>query len=68
MELIFIGKKFYFESSTRMSSIYTIDGQRYDWGFVQRDLSQGKSIHIRPATEKELIPYAKRLATIIRKG
>jgi len=60
-ELIFIGDKFYNESSTIMSSIYTIDGRRSDWGFVQVTLSQGESVYIRPATKVELAPYIEKL-------
>lgn len=64
MELIFIGDKFYNESGSIMSSIYTVDGERSDWGFVQIALSAGKSVHIRPATKDELLPYNLKLAEI----
>jgi hypothetical protein len=59
--LIFIGNDFYFESGTMMSCIYTEDGNRYDWGFVQRDLSEGKTVTIRSATDAELGFYYKKL-------
>lgn len=58
-KLIFIGYKFYFESGTMMSSIYTEDGQRYDWGFVQRDLQNGIPVDIRPATDAEFAKYQR---------
>jgi hypothetical protein len=64
MELIYIGDHFYFESGTVMSSIYTIDGERYDWGFVSIALRSGKSVHIRPATKNELALYEKKLAAL----
>ena len=28
------------------SPLRTTDGKRYDWGFVQRDLRNGKEVHI----------------------
>ncbi len=31
--IIFIGEKFYMESRTTMSSLYTENGERYDYGF-----------------------------------
>lgn len=61
MELIYIGDEFYSRSRTMMSSIYTIDGKRSDWGFVSLALKSGESVSIRPATEEELIPYKKML-------
>lgn len=66
IELIFIGDDFYLQSGTSMSCIYTVDGHRYDWGFVQRDLRAGKSITIRPATVEELQPYIQHLNEIRR--
>ena len=61
MELIFIGNKFYNESKTIMSPIYTVEGERSDWGFVQIALQNGESVHIRPATQREIVPYIERL-------
>lgn len=57
MELIYIGEKFYSKSGTVMSSIYDVQGNRQDWGKVQIALKNGKSVHIRPATEKEMEQY-----------
>ena len=58
IRVVFIGERFYKESQTLMSAIYKIppDGKfvRYDWGFLQLDISAGKEIYIRPATEKEI--------------
>lgn len=59
--LIYIGDHFYHESGSIMSPVYTEDGRRYDWGFVQRDLAEGKSISIRPATPEEKTYYEQKL-------
>jgi hypothetical protein len=64
IELIYIGERFYFDSGSAMSSIYTIDGQRYDWGFVKRDLANGLSVEIRPANRKEIEAAESRLEMI----
>ena len=67
VELIYIGENFYRESETSMSSIYTVDGKRYDWGFVDSALQQGKTVNIRPATTLELNHYEAELNRIRRK-
>lgn len=67
MEVVYIGEKFYRESKSTMSSIYTIEEygfHRTDWGKVQIALAEGKSIHIRPATRAELVPFEKELVKI----
>lgn len=64
LNLIFIGTKFYFESGTRMSSIYDETDNRSDWGFVQVHLSNGGEVHIRPATSTELAYYQVKLDRI----
>ena len=61
MELIYIGNKFYLESGTMMSPIYDVNGYRQDWGKVQIALQNGESVHIRPATQSELIPFNEKL-------
>lgn len=61
-KLIFIGDKFYRQSKTMMSSIYTEDGARFDWGFVNRDLRDGYIVTIRPASKIEMEFYEKELA------
>jgi hypothetical protein len=63
MELIYIGRKFYEESCTVMSSIYSIDGNRSDWNQVQATLG-GENINIRPATLKEMNIYNEKLKNI----
>jgi hypothetical protein len=54
INLVYIGDDFYWESGTAMSSIYTEDWKRSDWGKVQVALRDGASIFIRPATDAEM--------------
>lgn len=61
LELIFIGNRFYDQSRTMMSCIYTIDGQRSDWGQVQIALTAGETVNIRPANRVELQHYQEKL-------
>ena len=66
IELFYIGDQFYSKSYTFMSSIYKIDTyERYDWGFVQIDLQNGKEVYIRPATNEEMKWAKQILANII---
>jgi len=65
MELIYIGENFYRKSSTIMSSIYDVEGFRQDWGKVQIALQNGQSVHIRPATKKEMEIYNNRLRVLL---
>lgn len=60
--IIYIGKKFYFESGTMMSSVYTEGGLRYDWGLLQLDLEAGETITIRQASHAEREYYEGKLA------
>lgn len=55
INLIHVGDYFYSKSGTSMSSIY-VEGtwERYDYGFVQRDLDRGNTVNIRPANDEEL--------------
>jgi hypothetical protein len=55
--LIYIGDEFYSKTRTMMSSLYTLDGDRCDWGFVQSALAAGRTVTIRPATAAELQSY-----------
>lgn len=64
INLIYVGEHFYRESKSIMSSIYTEDGRRYDWGFVQMELRNGNSVTIRPATEEELSKFQEKLAEL----
>jgi uncharacterized protein YprB with RNaseH-like and TPR domain len=64
IHLIYIGERFYAESGSMMSSLYTTTGHRYDWGFVQRDLRDGYEVRIRNATHAELVPYERQLAEL----
>lgn len=71
MKVVYIGDAFYSKSITMMSSIYEIypKGEtgfiRTDWGKIQLALAQGKSIHIRPATPREMAYFNRRLKEII---
>lgn len=65
MEIIYIGEEFYHKSGTRMSSLYDTDGNRQDWEFVTIALQKGESVHIRPATEEEKLPYIKQLEALL---
>lgn len=62
--IIFIGSEFYWKSSTIMSSIYEIIDDylvRSDWGQVQVALQKGEEVHIRPATDAEMVWAYKKL-------
>lgn len=54
IELVYIGDEFYTKSKSIMSSLYTLDFARYDYGFLQRDLELGYNVIIRQATKDEL--------------
>jgi hypothetical protein len=67
VNLFYIGNSFYSKSRTYMSPIYEVGTyNRYDWGFVDRDLRKGSSVLIRPATLQEM-DWAKRVLTEILK-
>jgi len=67
VNLFFIGSKFYNESGTIMGFIYheekTSKGDyfRSDWGKVELLLANGDKVHIRPATDKEMVWAYKHL-------
>jgi hypothetical protein len=64
-KLFYIGDHFYMQSGTMMSPIYEEGtNNRYDWGFVSRDLRAGKSITIRQGTATEKAAAEAMLATI----
>ena len=64
MKLVYIGDHFYAESGSVMSSIYTEDGYRSDWGQVQMALRRGESIEIRQSTLNENQHYEEQLTQI----
>ena len=64
MNLVYIGDHFYSESSTSMSTIYTENGERYHWGWVQRALKKGENINIRQANDVEMKFYNEKLKEI----
>ena len=61
VNLIYIGDKFYFESGTSMSSLYSEDGERHCWATVDLALKDGKEVCIRPATDAEFVRYQRKL-------
>lgn len=70
-QVVFIGEQFYLQSGTAMSSIYEVmatngkkEYRRYDYGFLQRDLSNGIRVNIRPATNSELGMFVKALLNV----
>lgn len=67
LKLIYIGEEFYRESATMMSSIYTEDGKRSDWGFVQAALKKGEDVNIRQASSVEMEYYKRKLKEFLKK-
>ena len=53
----YFGDKYYNESGTIMSSLYTEKGERYDWGFLRRDVENGEDVVVRKATP-DMIKWA----------
>jgi hypothetical protein len=64
LKLVYVGDHFYLDSGTIMSSLYTEDGMRSDWGKVNVALRNGEGVHIRQANEKELDLAKKQLEHI----
>ena len=48
----YFGDKYYERSGTMMGVLYTEKGERYDWGFVQRDISNGEEVLVKQATSE----------------
>lgn len=64
-KLYYIGSDFYFQSGTFMSCIYREgDNARYDWGFLERDLREGRAVTIRQATAAEKAAAYTKLAEL----
>lgn len=66
MNLVYIGNKFYHDSHTRMSSVYTEDGERTDFGKIQMALERGEEVHIRQATPIEMAYYQADLDGLLK--
>jgi hypothetical protein len=62
--IIYIGDHFYMDSGMRMSPLYSIHGERWDYGLIRCALERGEIVHIRPATRAEIYPYEQRLKTL----
>jgi hypothetical protein len=67
IKLVYIGEDYYRESHTIMSSIYTEDGERFDWVMVTEALSRADEVHLRPARKSERLLYARQLREIQRR-
>jgi len=61
LKLFYAGEKFYWESGTMMSALYSEDGRRSDWGEVEQALKKGLTVLLRPATTDELAQLEERL-------
>ena len=53
----YFGDKYYDQSGTMMGVLYTDKGERYDWGFLQRDVDNGEDVVVRKATT-DMIKWA----------
>lgn len=58
---IWIGRKFYWDSGTRMSSMTLESGERFDLSDVEKVLEDGNTLTIRPCTDAELGQAYRRL-------
>lgn len=56
----YFGDKYYAQSGTMMGVLYTEKGERYDWGFLQRDVERGEEVVVKKATP-EMIKRADAL-------
>jgi len=65
MNIIYVGQKFYNQSGSIMSSMYTEDDKRMDYGFLQIALENGEEVFIRQATAEEFAFYQKKLDKIV---
>lgn len=55
--VFYFGDTYYWESGTMMGQLYTYNGDRYDWGKLQNDVSSGVEVLVKPAT-KEMLAWA----------
>ena len=69
MEFFYVGDRFYRDSGTMMSSIYTTDFRRAHWGQVEMALKEGQKVEIRPANKMEMTWAKEELkAELARQG
>jgi len=54
----YFGDKYYRESGTMMGALYTDKGERYDWGFLQRDVENGEDVLVKKATP-QMVEWAE---------
>jgi hypothetical protein len=60
MIVYYFGDRYYWKSATMMGPLYTADGQRYDWGVLQRDVERGVEVTVRKATP-QMIEWADQM-------
>lgn len=69
MKCVFIGERFYHESSTMMSSVYILSNNKFSrtsWGDISQALTAGKKVEIRPAHKKEIAFFEKQLESLLK--
>jgi hypothetical protein len=54
----YFGNKYYDQSGSIMGVLYTDKGERYDWGFLQRDVENGEDVVVRKAIP-QMIEWAE---------
>jgi len=59
--IVYYGDQLYWDSGTIMSPLYSEAGDRYDWGFISRDLQDGHIVLIRPASRDEMAAKSEEL-------
>jgi hypothetical protein len=62
-QVIWYGQNAYERSGTFVSPMYEDNGNRYDWGFAERDLKAGYELTIRQATPDERVQFEERFAS-----
>lgn len=62
----YFGDKYYDRSKTMMGVLYTEDNQRYDWGFLQRDVRNGVDVVVKKATPAMLRAADEQLEKLIK--
>lgn len=56
----YFGNKYYKQSDSMMGVLYTEKGERYDWGFLQRDVDNGEDVVVKKATAN-MIQWAENI-------
>ena len=64
--VIYIGSEFYIQSGTKMANMMLEDGTRFCIGDIERELHEGNTVSIHPATDAELGRAHKMLRAIYK--